>query len=174
MGLVVEAPMPQRKKPATRHGEVESGIPVRGAGRDHALKFSLATGAVPGERIVGIRMPGEGIVIYPIFARALESFDSEPGRWIDLTWDSTTEGQRFPARILVTVHNEIGALAQVTQVIGDSGANIDELQMVTQEGARDFFDLDILIEVHDLKHLNQIMRDLDLKPLVSSVDRAEG
>ena len=83
MGLVVEAPMPQRKKPATRHGEVESGIPVRGAGRDHALKFSLATGAVPGERIVGIRMPGEGIVIYPIFARALESFDSEPGRWIE-------------------------------------------------------------------------------------------
>ena len=41
-------------------------------------------------------------------------------------------------------------------------------------GARDFFDLDILLEVHDLKHLNQIMRDLSLKPLVSSVDRAEG
>ena len=72
------------------------------------------------------------------------------------------------------VYNEIGALAQVTQVIGDAGANIDELQMVTHEGARDFFDLDILIEVHDLKHLNQIMRDLKLKPLVSSVDRAEG
>ena len=174
MGLVVESPTPQRKKPVSRHGEAETGIPVRGAGRDQALKFSLATGAVPGERIVGIRMPGEGIVIYPIFARALESFDSEPSRWIDLTWDMTTEGQRFPARILVKVHNEVGALAQVTQVIGDSGANIDELQMVTQEGARDFFDLDILIEVHDLKHLNQIMRDLELKPLVSSVDRAEG
>ncbi len=54
------------------HGEVEFGIPVRGAGRDQALKFSLGTGAVPGERIVGIRMPGEGIVIYPIFASALE------------------------------------------------------------------------------------------------------
>jgi GTP diphosphokinase / guanosine-3',5'-bis(diphosphate) 3'-diphosphatase len=174
MGLVVEGPTPQRRKPATRHGEAESGIPIRGAGRDQALKFSLATGAVPGERIVGIRMPGGGIVIYPIFARALESFDSEPTRWIDLTWDSTTDGQRFPARILVKVHNEIGALAQVSQVIGDSGANIDELQMVTQEGARDFFDLDILIEVNDLKHLNQIMRDLELKPLVSSVDRAEG
>lgn len=174
MGLVVESPTPQRKKPVSRHGEAETGIPVRGAGRDQALKFSLATGAVPGERIVGIRMPGEGIVIYPIFARALEDFDSEPSRWIDLTWDSTTEGQRFPARILVKVYNEVGALAQVTQVIGDSAANIDELQMVTQEGARDFFDLDILIEVHDLKHLNQIMRDLELKPLVSSVDRAEG
>jgi len=174
MGLVVESPTPQRKKPVSRHGEAETGIPVRGAGRDQALKFSLATGAVPGERIVGIRMPGEGIVIYPIFARALEGFDSEPSRWIDLTWDSTTEGQRFPARILVKVYNEVGALAQVAQVIGDSGANIDELQMVTQEGARDFFDLDILIEVHDLKHLNQIMRDLELKPLVSSVDRAEG
>jgi GTP diphosphokinase / guanosine-3',5'-bis(diphosphate) 3'-diphosphatase len=74
----------------------------------------------------------------------------------------------------VTIHNEIGALAQVAQVIGEGGANIDELQMVTQQGARDFFDLDILIEVQDLKHLNAIMRGLESKPLVSAVTRAEG
>ena len=65
-------------------------------------------------------------------------------------------------------------LPRSTHVIGDSGGNIDELQMVTQGGARDFFDLDILLEVHDLKHLNEIMRGLQRKPLVSSVDRAEG
>ena len=32
--------------------------------------------------------------------------------------------------------------------------------MVAREGARDFFDLDITLEVHDLKHLNEIMASL--------------
>ncbi|MGE0005060.1 MAG: bifunctional (p)ppGpp synthetase/guanosine-3',5'-bis(diphosphate) 3'-pyrophosphohydrolase, partial [Parvibaculaceae bacterium] len=32
MGLAVEAPAPQRKKPASRHSEAEQGIPIRGAG----------------------------------------------------------------------------------------------------------------------------------------------
>ena len=45
--------------------------------------------------------------------------------------------------------NEVGALAQVTQVIGEQGGNIDELQMMARQGVRDFFDLDILLEVHD-------------------------
>ena len=46
--------------------------------------------------------------------------------------------QKFPARIRVKIHNEVGALAQVTQVIGEAGADIDELQMTTQVGARIF------------------------------------
>jgi GTP diphosphokinase / guanosine-3',5'-bis(diphosphate) 3'-diphosphatase len=175
MGLTVETPGPKlRKRRESKTGEMHGALPVRGLGHDTALKFSMATGAVPGERIVGIRTPGEGIVIYPIFARALEEFDSEPDRWIDLTWDAVGADERFPARIKVTIHNEIGALAQVAQVIGEGGANIDELQMVTQQGARDFFELDILVEVQDLKHLNAIIRGLESKPLVSVVTRSEG
>src|SRR5262249_5658604 len=51
-------------------------IPVRGVNRDLPLTISPQTGAVPGERIVGIMTPGQGITIYPIFAKALEEFDS--------------------------------------------------------------------------------------------------
>lgn len=74
----------------------------------------------------------------------------------------------------MTIHNEVGALAQVAQTISDAGGNIDELQMVTREGARDFFDLRILLEVRDVKHLNMIMMGLKQKPLVSSVMRVTG
>ena len=59
-------------------GGDQLSIPVRGVNRNAALRISPETGAVPGERIVGIRMPGEGIVIYPIFARALESSTASP------------------------------------------------------------------------------------------------
>jgi (p)ppGpp synthase/HD superfamily hydrolase len=176
MGIVAEdaAPRPRRRFFWPRGKEKETGLPVRGVSRDSPLKIFPLTGAVPGERIVGIRTPGEGIVIYPIFAKALEKFDGEPERWIDLTWEPVGEDQRFPARIRVKIHNEVGALAQVAQVIGEAGANIDELQMTTQVGARDFFDLEILVEVHDLTHLNEMIRGLQSRRLVSSASRVEG
>jgi RelA/SpoT family (p)ppGpp synthetase len=154
--------------------QARPAIPVRGVSGHVALKISLETGAVPGERIAGIVSPGEGITIYPIFAKGLQQFEDQPERWIDLTWDTTGEDQRFPARIKVTIHNEVGALAQVAQTISDAGGNIDELQMVTHEGARDFFDLQILLEVRDIKHLNTIMNGLRQRPLVSAVARMTG
>ena len=178
MGVSVEASQlrESRRKRATNKPEArdEHSLPVRGVNRTTALKIYPKTGAVPGERIVGIVTPGEGITIYPIFAKALEQFDNQPERWVDLAWDAAAAGQRFPARIAVTILNEVGSLAQVTQVIGEHGGNIDALQMVAREGSRDFFDLDITVEVNDLKHLNDIMMGLRTKSPVSAVTRATG
>jgi GTP diphosphokinase / guanosine-3',5'-bis(diphosphate) 3'-diphosphatase len=155
-------------------GTSKFSLPVRGGAANMGLKINRLTGAVPGERIVGIVTPGEGIMIYPIFARALEQFDQEPERWVDLAWGVAEESQRFPARIHITIINEVGSLAQVTQVIGEQGGNIDELQLVAREGVRDFFDLNVLLEVFDNRHLNDIMKGLKSRPLVSSVSRATG
>ncbi len=152
----------------------KDSIPVRGVKSHSALKYHMATGAVPGERIVGIVTPGEGVTIYPIFARALEQFDSQPERWVDLAWGPPEDGQRFPARLKITLINEVGALAQVTQVIGDLGGNIDALEMHARHGVRDFFDLSILVEVFDVRHLTEIMNGLRAKPLVSEVARDAG
>jgi (p)ppGpp synthase/HD superfamily hydrolase len=178
MGLTVEASQMResRRKGATKKADhpQTASVPVRGLSGNMALNISKETGAVPGERIVGISMPGEGVTIFPIFAKALEQFDSQPERWIDLAWDSMASQQKFPARIKIVLLNEVGALAQVTQVIGDQGGNIDELQMMARQGVRDFFDLDILLEVHDARHLNDIITGLRTKNAVSSVTRATG
>jgi GTP diphosphokinase / guanosine-3',5'-bis(diphosphate) 3'-diphosphatase len=149
-------------------------IPVRGAAAGTILKIHLRTGAVPGERIVGIVTAAEGITIYPIFAEALEKFDSEPERWVDLAWGNAEEGQRFPARVKVTLINEIGALANVTQAISDKGGNIDGLNLQAREGVRDFFELEILLEVFDVRHLNQIISEIKTKPSVSDAARITG
>ena len=164
----------RRRAPARKNDDGELSIPVRGVSRTTALRISPETGAVPGERIVGIIMPGAGITIYPIFAKALEQFDNQPERWVDLAWDTGAEEQRYPARIKVSLLNEVGSLAQVAQAIGDLGGNIDALQMVAREGSRDFFDLDITLEVHDLKHLNDIMSGLSSRSAVSNVTRKTG
>ena len=176
MGITVDDALLRqvRRKPKAKKDAAEHTVPVRGVNRSAALRIFPDTGAVPGERIVGIIMPGEGITIYPIFAKALEQFDNQPERWVDLAWDTAAADKLYPARIAVTIINEVGSLAQVTQAIGEKGGNIDALQMVAREGARDFFDLDITVEVSDVKHLNDIMAALRTRSAVSSVQRKTG
>jgi RelA/SpoT family (p)ppGpp synthetase len=156
----------KKSKPRNR----KKTIAVRGVSRDLPISIFSGTGAVPGERIVGILTPGEGITVYPIFARQLQNFDDEPDRWVDLAWDEVEDGQRYPARLKILIHNEVGALAQVAQTIGENDGNIENLQMVTR--AADFYDLDVSVEVLDIRHLNRIIRALSAKSLVSSVTRA--
>jgi GTP diphosphokinase / guanosine-3',5'-bis(diphosphate) 3'-diphosphatase len=148
----------------------KSGIPIRGLRGDLPVSFADG-GAVPGDRIVGILTPGQGITIYPIHAEALKAFDEEPERWIDVTWDiDEDDPQRFPAKITVTALNEPGSLAQVATVIGEADGNIDNIKMTNR--VPDYTEMLIDLEVWDLKHLNDIIAGLRAKDVVSSAARA--
>ena len=127
-------------------------------------------GAVPGERIVGILDPGEGITIYPIHSPKLRAFEDQLDRWIDVTWD-IGEGatELFPARIRVVALNEPGTLGRIATIAGAEGANIDKLQMVTR--ARDYTEMLIDIEVMDMKHLTDILNGVKSLNVVSEANR---
>ena len=154
-------------------GDPDKGVPIRGLRGDLPVRFAPNGGAVPGDRIVGIVTPGEGITIYPIQSPALADFDNEPGRWIDVRWDLEEFGRdKFPAQIKVTAINEPGSLGAIANVIGDAGANIANVEF--QEHSLDFRDVLIDVEVNDLKHLTGIMSQLKAKPVVSKVERING
>jgi RelA/SpoT family (p)ppGpp synthetase len=149
-----------------------AAIPIRGNDSDLPVRFAPNGGAVPGDRIVGILTPGEGITIYPIQSPALKDFEDAPERWLDLRWDvEERTPQRFPARILLQTVNEPGTLAQVAQVIAEHDGNIDNIRMTRQ--SPDFTSLTIDLEVYDLKHLNSIIAQLRAKDVVASAERAE-
>jgi GTP pyrophosphokinase len=153
--------------------ENPGGIPIRGLNKDMPIHFAQEGGAVPGDRIVGILTPGEGVTIYPIQSPTLAAFDNEPDRWIDVRWDlETGSNQRFPARIKLQSINEPGSLAQITQVIADHDGNIDNVSM--KRRTQDFTDMTIDLTVWDLKHLNAIIAELRAKRVVSRVDRVTG
>ncbi|MEE1655065.1 bifunctional (p)ppGpp synthetase/guanosine-3',5'-bis(diphosphate) 3'-pyrophosphohydrolase [Microvirga sp. CF3062] len=154
-------------------GEHASGIPIRGLSTDMPISFAPEGGAVPGDRIVGIMNPGEGVTIYPIQSPSLAAYDNEPDRWIDVRWDlDSGSTQRFPARIKLQSINEPGSLAQITQVIADHDGNIDNVSM--KRRTQDFTDMTIDLTVWDLKHLNAIIAELRAKRVVSRVDRVTG
>lgn len=163
---------PKAKTPADSK-TTSTAIPIRGINSDLPVKFAPNGGAVPGDRIVGIVTPGEGITIYPIQAPALKDFEEEPERWLDVRWDiEEMAPQRFPARLHVQNVNEPGSLAQVAGVIAEHDGNIDNINMSRR--SPDFTDLTIDLEVYDLKHLNAIISQLRAKAVVASVERVNG
>jgi (p)ppGpp synthase/HD superfamily hydrolase len=148
-------------------------IPIRGINGDLPVRFAPNGGAVPGDRIVGILSPGEGITIYPIQSAALSEFEDKPERWLDVRWDEEERTpQRFPARIAVQSVNEPGSLAQIAQVIAEHDGNIDNIRMTRR--APDFTDVTIDLEVYDLKHLTAILAQLRAKSVVAKAERVNG
>ena len=143
---------------------------VTGHGAGLAIRFAPETFALPGERIVGIMMPGEGVTIYPIDVAALEEFDGEPTRWIDATWDIDPEHpQTFPARLRVIAKNEVGSLSHISALIADFSCNISNLSVAQRDA--DFYDIQLDLEVRDLKHLTRLMSALNGLSCVNTVAR---
>jgi GTP pyrophosphokinase len=165
LGLMFKAP--------GKGGDADSAIPIRGLRGDLPVRFAPQGGAVPGERIVGILTPGEGITIYPIHSPALTAFDDKPELWLDVRWDIDSERKElYPTQIAVTAINEPGALGVIATTIGETGGNIDKIDFVPQ--ASDFREMLIDLEVWDIKHLNAILSQLRGKSVVSKVERVSG
>jgi (p)ppGpp synthase/HD superfamily hydrolase len=151
-------------------GVDRAAIPIRGSNSDLPVRFAPNGGAVPGDRIVGILTPGEGITIYPIQSPALKDFEDTPERWLDLRWDvEERTPQRFPARIILQTVNEPGSLAQVAQIIAEHDGNIDNIGM--ERSSPDFTSVTIDLEVFDIKHLNSIIAQLRAKDVVAAAER---
>jgi GTP pyrophosphokinase len=146
-------------------------LPIRGLQGDLPVTFA-PNGAVPGDRIVGIMTPGEGITVYPIQSPALAAFDDQPERWLDVRWDIEDAQALFPARIVVAAINEPGSLGAVATLIGEQGANIDDVTF--NKKSPDFREMIFDVQVFDLKHLNDIVMRIRVLPMVNNVARVVG
>jgi GTP pyrophosphokinase len=154
-------------------GENGEPLPLRGVDWDAPVRFAPKGGAVPGERIVGIRTPGEGITIYPIHSPALVAYDDKPELWLDVRWDLDAANKAlYPTQLQVTTLNEPGALGVVATTIGENGANIDNV--VFSPSGSDFREVRFDLQVFDIQHLNTIVAQLRDKPVVAKVQRLSG
>ena len=169
--------LPERSKRETRRRsepksrdkrrERSATMPIRGIERDLPVRFA-PSGAVPGERIVGIMRPGEGITIYPIQNPVLQTL--EDCEWIDVRWDVEGDGdERFPVRVQVTSINEPGSLADIAHIMAEHDVNIERLQMTRT--AVDFTEMLFDIEVGTLRQLTHLLNELKARKHVSGAER---
>ena len=148
----------------------KKNAPVIGGDTFSAIKFAPDTFPLPGDRIVGIMTPGEGVMVYPISSPLLQDYEAELDRWLPLKWDNDASHDRmYDTRLSLTVANKIGALAIISRTIGEFGANISNLSMNQRD--EDFCLLEMDLEVRDLNHVQEIISALRGSRLVNRVKR---
>ena len=148
----------------------KKNAPVIGGDSFSAIKFAPDTFPLPGDRIVGIMTPGEGVMVYPISSPLLQDYEAELDRWLPLKWDNDASHDRmYDTRLSLTVANKIGALAIISRTIGEFGANISNLSMNQRD--EDFCLLEMELVVRDLNHVKEISSALRGSRLVNRVKR---
>ncbi|MCM8730450.1 RelA/SpoT family protein [Hephaestia sp. GCM10023244] len=164
---VMDALMPgSASAAATREMPPQStAISIKGLTPGVAYTLAECCHPVPGDRIVGLRRPGQGIEVHSIDCSRL--VDGEDVDWIDLAWGDDSEGGT--ARISVEVKNEPGALGVLATIIGAQRANIINLRLDTRDTT--FHTNTIDLEVHDAAHLVRVLAALRAAEAVSKAER---
>ena len=148
-------------------------VAIRGLIPGMAVHFAGCCHPLPGDRIVGIATTGKGITIHTIDCGNLELYADSQDRWIDAAWDAdAASADMHVARIRMTVVNEPGTLSEITGIIAHYQSNITNLKISRR--TPQFFELLIDIEVHDVRHLSDIIAALRACQTVTAVERAYG
>jgi guanosine-3',5'-bis(diphosphate) 3'-pyrophosphohydrolase len=142
-----------------------SAISIKGLTPGVAFDLGECCHPVPGDRIVGLRRPNEGIEVHTINCPTLAT--SDDADWVDLAWGDKTDGGT--ARISVEVKNEPGALGVIATIIGAQRANIVNMRLDNRDTG--FHTNTIDVEVHDLHHLTRVIAALRAADAVSMVER---
>jgi len=148
---------------------------VRGSGLTPgvSIHFGQCCTPLPGDRIVGIMVPDEGLTVHTIDCQKLADYADDDSVWNDLQWTPEAEtGAIATARLNATMRNAPGVLGQVTTLIGEAGGNITNLSMAHRQ--QDFFDVVIDVEVEDAKRATNIIAALRANPYVDTVERSRG
>jgi len=140
-------------------------ISIRGLSDGKAFKLAECCHPVPGDRIVGLRLPGKGVEVHTIDCLSLANgIDVD---WLDLSWDERTTGA--VGRLRFVLYNRPGTLAEVTAIFASNRANVVNLQMTHRDDPFGTYEVDL--EVNDVAHLTRIVSALRASDAVADATR---
>jgi guanosine-3',5'-bis(diphosphate) 3'-pyrophosphohydrolase len=108
-------------------------------------------------------------VIHAIDCPALEEFEDQLNRWVDLHWHTGRHAAVNTVSLEVTIANDAGVLGRICTLIGEQKANISDLKFT--ERKPDFFRLIIDVDLRDVEHLHMVMTALEAETDVAQVSR---
>lgn len=137
-----------------------------------ALHFAPCCSPIPGDRIIGVQEPGKGVMVHTIDCETLAALE-ENREWIDLAWTQTALNRTLAvSRILATVENKRGVLADLCRIIAENEGDIINLRLAKR--TVDFFDMIFDIEVADARHLTNILAAMRTSKAVKEAERVKG
>src|SRR5215471_11256884 len=147
-----------------------NAITVRGQG-DMLVYRARCCNPIRGESIVGYITRGKGVAVHSVTCPNVQNLLYEPERKIDVEWardDSTPTA--YPVKLTVYCDDRFGMLKNITGVIGDAKSNI---RNITAHTANSQASVEVVLDISDLKHLEQIIVGLRKIPRVHEVQRLQ-
>jgi GTP pyrophosphokinase len=151
-------------------GDHSNAIRVKGQG-DLLVYRARCCNPIRGEDVVGYVTRGKGVAVHSVHCPNVTNLMYEPERRIDVEWGKD-EGTptAFPVKLTVFCDDRFGMLKQITAVISDTNTNICKIGARTENGQAN---VDIVIEIADLKHLESIIQGVRKIPGVHDVQRLQ-
>lgn len=132
------------------------------------VHFAECCRPIPGDPILGVLTPGEGILIHNEQCRQIAAFCTQPERCVAVRWEEKIRGE-FKVDITVELTNQRGTLAKLASSISEAEANIDNLSVDDRDGVYSFVKL--TLSVRDRTHLARVMRRIRAAKVVTRILR---
>ena len=152
----------------TDHGN--NAIRVKGQG-DLLVYRARCCNPIRGESVVGYVTRGKGVAVHAVDCPNVVNLMYEPERKIEVEWarDDATPSS-YPVKITVFCDDKFGMLKQITAVISDTKTNIRNIEARTYNGQGN---IDVILDIMDLKHLENIISGVRKIPGVHDVRRLQ-
>ena len=143
---------------------------VQGVG-DLMVYRAKCCNPIRGDTIVGYITRGKGVAVHSVNCPNVTNLMYEPERRIDVEWarDESTP-IAYPVKLPVYCDDRFGMLKNITGVIGDAQSNIRNIGARTENSQAS---VEVVFDISDLKHLEQIIAGLRKIPGVHEVHRLQ-
>ena len=145
-----------------------NAIRVKGHG-DLLVYRAKCCNPIRGENIIGYVTRGKGVAVHSQNCSNVVNLLYEPERKIDVEWASDDGSpSSYPVKLTVYCDDRFGMLKQITAVISDSSTNIRNIEARTANGRAS---IDVILDIADLQHLENIIGGVRKIPGVHDVQR---
>jgi guanosine-3',5'-bis(diphosphate) 3'-pyrophosphohydrolase len=149
-----------------------NAITVKGHG-DLLVYRARCCNPIRGEAIVGYVTRGKGVAVHAQSCPNVTNLLYEPERRIDVQWTRGKEDgapTAYPVKLTLFCDDKWGMLKQITAVISDTKTNIRNIEARTANGQAN---IDVVLDIQDLKHLENIIAGVRKIPGVHDVQRLQ-
>jgi GTP pyrophosphokinase len=155
----------EKEEKEAKREEVKEGVRIKGID-DILIRFAQCCQPVPGDPIVGYISRGRGVIVHRSDCPNIQHFS--PARLVTVTWEGE-ESALYPATIKIVCDNQMGVLAQITELLAREGVNIESGHF--QSSVENRTEIFLNLQISDSSHLYRCLEELTELPAIHEAIR---
>ncbi len=135
-------------------GKTPRGIQVKGQD-DVLIRYAKCCNPIPGDPIVGFITRGRGVTVHSQTCSSVRGLMADRERLVEVTWGKVEKDELHVVNLAVEALDRPGVLANLSSAIASQKANITRIEA---ESMNDKAGIRLSVQVHDLEHLNEVLK----------------